>query len=90
MNKTKLQELKKEFQNKMGISDEDITDEQMIRLNEELRNLPANEKTIFKVQEIVKSVTGIDSFYMHETLDNSDIDNAVDQLKDILDKDTDE
>lgn len=88
--KKKKHELKKEFEQRVGILEDSLTDEQMLRIKEILSEFPANERTLSNVQEVVKSVSGISSFYVREALDNSDIDNLIGQLKDIIDNEDDE
>ncbi len=90
MLKEELEKLKDELRRKTGLGDMEITDDQMIMINDLMRDLPDKEKSIAKIHEIIGEITGFKGFTMHEALDNSDVDNIIDQLKDILDKEADE
>lgn len=76
--------LKKRLQEKLGITNYNLSNSELIQLIQEIKSTPRESRTRAKIQEIVKSVTDIDIFIIKESFDNSDLDNIIDQIEDAL------
>lgn len=79
-----LEILKQRFQKALGIVDHELTDDELIQIYLQIRKTKPSERTEANLQSIVTSITGIDSFLLTEALDNSDIDDMIDQIEDAL------
>jgi hypothetical protein len=76
-----LPHLKKQLQRSLGIVDHVLSDRQMGDIVSGIKNLPAHQLTEYHVQEIVTSVTGLESFMKTEAVDMSDIGYIIKQIE---------
>jgi ribosomal protein L29 len=75
-----LEQLKERFQKSLGIVGYQLSIYEIRRLISEIRSLPMNTRTQYRIQGIVTSVTGYRQFITTKALDNSDLDNLMDQI----------
>lgn len=81
-----LKKLKKLFQESIGAYDYELTEKELETIIKKYKTLPSNRRTKVQLQEIVKSETKIKFLFVAEALDNSDIENLIDQIEDALKK----
>lgn len=81
-----LQQLKSELTKLLGIIGYELSDSELKELVRLLKSIPRSERTKYRIQQVVKSVTGAEQFIIKESFDNSDIDNIIDQIEDVLSK----
>ncbi len=79
-----MNELKIKFKKIVGLSDYPLSDNEFLKIARLIQALPKSGRTIASLQKIVTVVTGRDLFIIKESYDNSDIDNIIDQIIDIL------
>lgn len=79
-----LELLKKRLQEKLGITGYNLSNSELKNLVQKIKSTPRESRNRSRIQEIVKSVIDIDIFIIKESFDNSDIDNIIDQIEDIL------
>lgn len=79
-----LEQIKRRFEKAVGIVDYSLSDNEIIQIYQRLKDVHPSERTEARLQRIVTSVTGIDSFLITEALDNSDINDIIDQIEDAL------
>ena len=79
-----LELLKNKLQEKLGITDYKLSNSELISLIQKIKSTPRENRSRNKIQEIIKSVIDIDIFIIKESFDNSDLDNIIDQIEDVL------
>lgn len=79
-----LEQIKRRFKKAVGIVDYNLSDNEIIQIYQRLKEIHPSELSEAALQRIVTSVTGIDSFLITEALDNSDINDIIDQIEDAL------
>lgn len=81
-----MQDLKRKLKLIVGLVDYNLSDSELVRIIRLIELTPKSERSLAKLQSIVRTVTGIDSFLIKESFDNSDIDSLIDQIIDTLSK----
>lgn len=77
--------LKSKFEKELGIVDYKLSDNEMIQINEKIEDIHPENITVDILQEAISDVTGIDTSRLFKAdLDNSDIDDMIGQIKDII------
>jgi len=79
-----LEQLKRKFEEAFEIVDKKLSDEEIIRIYVRIKKIHSSNRTEAQIQEVITSVTGIDSFLLTEALDNSDINDIIDQIEDAI------
>jgi len=74
------------FQNSIGIIDQNLSHEEFEKIFSEIKSLAPGQRSIRKIQELVKAHSSIENFEISKYSDNSDIDNLIDLIKDALKK----
>ncbi len=79
-----LEQIKRRFEKAVGIVDYNLSDNEIVQIYQRLKEVHPSERTEATLQRIITSVTGIDSFLITEALDNSDINDIINQIEDAL------
>lgn len=79
-----LEQIKRRFEKAVGIVDFNLSDNDIIQIYQRLKEVHPSELSEGTLQRIVTSVTGLDSFLITEALDNSDINDIINQIEDAL------
>ena len=81
-----LQQLIGDLNEQLGISGHELSEDELTKLVRAYKAIPEAERTNLKVQKILDAITGTDHLIIREAIDNSDIDNVIDQIEIVLKK----
>lgn len=79
-----LQQIKRRFELALGIVNYNLSDQEIIEIHRQIKEINPPNRSEAVLRKIVTKVTGIDSFHITEALDNSDINDIIDQIEDAL------
>jgi hypothetical protein len=80
-----LEELKAQLQTTLGIVDHHLSDDELRKVVKKIKSINPEERSEANLQKVITSITGVNRFLIKEGFDNSDIDNIIDQIEDLLD-----
>jgi hypothetical protein len=79
-----LEQLTRKFEEAIGIDDFHLTNAQISEIFYRIDDLPVEKRTETRIQEIVTSVAGVDSFTINESISRHDVNKIIGQLEKAL------